>query len=275
MSEKLLVILDFVSNGYKNESLEFLSILALLFGTVVIIIKNPIGSLMCLIGLFGSIAVYLIMVGLNFIGFSYLIVYIGAVSILFLFILMLINIRTSELYSNNVNSIPLALLIIILLNYTWFQLSPQYITYIDTSDNIMTNSIYTNILFEFVNSWKSIFTGTMNKDMVNVMFVTSNNWDGFMTETSHMSAIGMILYTVFNMWLLIASIILLLAMVGAIIITLRPRGISSMVERLYYTQKVGGSIPSSPKILKLKLQSAFESSNNYIYVEIQPNLGWN
>ena len=249
MSEKLLVILDFVSNGYKNESLEFLSVLALLFGTVVIIIKNPIGSLMCLIGLFGSIAVYLIMVGLNFIGFSYLIVYIGAVSILFLFILMLINIRTSELYSNNVNSIPLALLIIILLNYTWFQVSPQYITYIDTSDNIMTNSIYTNILFEFVNSWKSIFTGAMNKDVVNVMFVTSNNWDGFMTETNHMSTVGMILYTVFNIWLLIASIILLLVMVGAIIITLRPRGISSMVERLYYTQKVGGSIPSSPKIL--------------------------
>jgi NADH-ubiquinone oxidoreductase chain 6 len=72
---------------------------------------------MCLIGLFGTIAVYLILTGLNFIGFSYLIVYIGAVSILFLFILMLINIRTSELLSNNVNSIPLALAIIILLNY--------------------------------------------------------------------------------------------------------------------------------------------------------------
>jgi NADH-ubiquinone oxidoreductase chain 6 len=72
---------------------------------------------MCLIGLFGAISVYLIIIGLNFIGFSYLIVYIGAVSILFLFILMLINIRNSELLSNNGNSVPLALLIIILLNY--------------------------------------------------------------------------------------------------------------------------------------------------------------
>ena len=71
------------------------------------------------------------MLGLNFIGFSYLIVYIGAVSILFLFILMLINIRTSELQSNNVNSIPLALFITILLNYTLFQLLPYYITYIN------------------------------------------------------------------------------------------------------------------------------------------------
>lgn len=224
MDEKLLVILDLISNGYKIESLEFLSVLALLFGTVVIIIKNPIGSLMCLIGLFGAISVYLIIIGLNFIGFSYLIVYIGAVSILFLFILMLINIRTSELLSNNVNSVPLALLIIILLNYTWFQLSPQYMTFMETSDNIMANSVYTNVLFELVNFWKSIFI-TINKDIVNVMFVTSNNWDGFMTETSHMAAIGMILYTVFNMWLLIASIILLLAMVGAIIITIKQGGL--------------------------------------------------
>lgn len=220
MNEKLLVVLDFFSNGYKSEALDFFSILALLFGTVVIVIKNPIGSLMCLIGLFGAISVYLIMIGLDFIGFSYLIVYIGAVSILFLFILMLINIRTSELLSNNGNSIPLALLIIILLNYTWFQLSPQYITYFDTSDNIITNSVYTNMFFELINSWNSVFSNE-SRDVINVMFVSSNNWDGYMTETNHIAAIGMILYTVFNMWLLIASIILLLAMVGAIIITLK------------------------------------------------------
>ena len=114
----LLVVYDFISSGYKIESLEFISVIALLFGTIVIVIKNPIGSLMCLIVLFGTISVYLIITGLNFIGFSYLIVYIGAVSILFLFILMLINIRTSELLSNNVNSVPLALVTIILLNFT-------------------------------------------------------------------------------------------------------------------------------------------------------------
>lgn len=227
MSDKLLVVLDFVSNGYKSESLDLFSVIALLFGTIVIIIKNPIGSLMCLIGLFGAISVYLIIIGLNFIGFSYLIVYIGAVSILFLFILMLINIRNSELLSNNGNSIPLALIIIILLNYAWFQLSPQYITYFENSDDLITNSIYTNIVYELINSWNSLFEGsltTASKSTTNIMFVTSNNWDGYIAETSHISAIGMILYTVYNMWLLLASIILLLAMVGAIIITLKPKG---------------------------------------------------
>ncbi len=47
-----------------------------------------------------------------FIGLSYLLVYVGAVSILFLFILMLINIRVSELMETN-NNIPLAIITIL------------------------------------------------------------------------------------------------------------------------------------------------------------------
>lgn len=217
MSESF-VILDLISNGYVSEFLDLFSLFALFFGTVVIIIKNPIGSLMCLIGLFGAISVYLIMTGLDFIGFSYLIVYIGAVSILFLFILMLINIRTSELFSNNPNSIPLALLIIILLNYTWFGLFPQEISYLEGSDYKIVNSLYSSVFFEWINSWEWVYDSIGN---TNIMFVTSNNWDGFIAETSHIAGIGMIMYTVFNIWLLLASIILLLAMVGAILITLR------------------------------------------------------
>ena len=53
------------------------------------------------------------------------------------------------------------------------------------------------------------------------MYATSNNWDGNITETSHISTIGNILYTSYNIWLFIASIILLLSMVGAIIITIK------------------------------------------------------
>lgn len=76
---QLLSIYDIISNGYSVEYLDVLSIIALLFGIAVIINKNPIASLMSLIGLFASISVYLILTGLTFIGFSYLIVYIGAV----------------------------------------------------------------------------------------------------------------------------------------------------------------------------------------------------
>ena len=57
-----------------------------------------------------QISGYLLLIGMSFIGLSYLLVYIGAVSILFLFILMLINVRVSELHSDSSNSLFLAFL---------------------------------------------------------------------------------------------------------------------------------------------------------------------
>ena len=208
-------IIDNYFNGFTVNFLDVLSIIALILGITVIIIKNPIGSLISLIMLFAAISVYLIMIGLTFIGFSYLIVYIGAVSILFLFILMLINIRTSELLSNNSNSIPLAISIGILLNYVLFEILPYYITVINNRLDINLGSNYQNI-------YNNIFTGTYNNMKTNIMLITSNSWDNNMTETSHISAIGNILYTSYNIWLLIGGIILLLSMIGAIVITIKP-----------------------------------------------------
>jgi NADH-ubiquinone oxidoreductase chain 6 len=130
---------DYIFNGHDTLWLDFFSVTTLLFGIAVVINKNPIASLLCLIGLFGTIASYLIFIGLTFIGLSYLIVYIGAVSILFLFILMLINIRTSELQSNNSNSIPLALFITIVLDYILFEILPYQIAVINNSSSKIGN----------------------------------------------------------------------------------------------------------------------------------------
>jgi len=102
---------EYTFNGYDEISLDILYLVAILLGTLVIISKNPVISVLFLIGLFLSISSYLILIGLNFIGLSYLLVYIGAVSILFLFILMLINVRISELSIDNINSIPLSILL--------------------------------------------------------------------------------------------------------------------------------------------------------------------
>src|SRR6267154_2049927 len=107
----LYIFKEIVFNGYKDIFLDFLYVAAIICGILVIITKNPIVSVLFLIGLFLSISCYLIMLGLNFIGLSYLLVYIGAVSILFLFILMLINIRISELQSQPNNSLFLSFLI--------------------------------------------------------------------------------------------------------------------------------------------------------------------
>src|ERR1700723_2674757 len=111
----LYIFKEIVFNGYKDIFLDFAAIIC---GILVIITKNPIVSVLFLIGLFLSISCYLIMLGLNFIGLSYLLVYIGAVSILFLFILMLINIRISELLIDTSNSIPLAIILGISFNYS-------------------------------------------------------------------------------------------------------------------------------------------------------------
>ena len=115
------------TNGYRVEVLDIISLLAILCGILVITSKNPIVSVLFLIGLFLSIASYLMILGLNFIGLSYLLVYVGAVSILFLFILMLINVRISELLSNTSNSIPLAIFIAISFNYPLYQILPYSI----------------------------------------------------------------------------------------------------------------------------------------------------
>lgn len=217
---QLVTVYEIFSNGYLTGSLDIISLMALLCGIAIIINKNPIISIIFLIGLFASISVYLILLGLTFIGLSYLIVYIGAVSILFLFILMLINIRTSELQSNNKNSIPLGLFITLLSNFTLFQLLPYYMAILNNYSNKLNTIIYYlpwNKYTDVVN----YINKNININNANVMFVSSSNWDGNMAETSHISAIGNILYTSYNMWIFMASFILLLAMVGAIIITIK------------------------------------------------------
>ena len=221
--DQLLTVYELFTNGYMTGSLDIIGVLALLCGISIIINKNPIVSIIFLIGLFASISTYLILLGLTFIGLSYLIVYIGAVSILFLFILMLINIRTSELQSNNRNSIPLGLFITVLFNCTLFQLLPYYMAILNNYNNKLNNILYYLPLNKYndIINFIGVSSKNFNINNVNIMFVSSSNWDGNMAETSHISAIGNILYTSYNMWIFIASFILLLAMVGAIIITIK------------------------------------------------------
>src|SRR5438045_1215795 len=99
-----------MSFSYYTGFLDTLAVLSMFLGIFIIITKNPIISVLYLILLFSSISCYLIFIGIKFIGISYLLVYVGAVSILFLFILMLINIRLSELISDKNNNILLTLI---------------------------------------------------------------------------------------------------------------------------------------------------------------------
>jgi NADH-ubiquinone oxidoreductase chain 6 len=127
MYSSLYILIETYTNGYRPELLDFISLVVILCGILVIISKNPIVSVLFLIGLFFSIASYLMTLGFNFLGLAYLLVYVGAVSILFLFILMLINVRISELLSNTSNSIALAIFITIAFIYPLYQILPYSI----------------------------------------------------------------------------------------------------------------------------------------------------
>jgi NADH-ubiquinone oxidoreductase chain 6 len=119
----LFILNEIITNNLNYNFLNIISIGSVLCGILVIISKNPIVSVLFLIGLFVTIAIYLMMLGINFIGLSYLLVYVGAVSILFLFILMLINVRISELVTDNRNSIPLAIMVSVFVSVN--QLFPR------------------------------------------------------------------------------------------------------------------------------------------------------
>jgi len=121
----LYLLNETYTNGSSDSLLIFVSLASILCGVFVIVNKNPIVSVLFLIGLFFNIASYLMLLGINFIGLSYLLVYVGAVSILFLFILMLINERISELTTDNSNSIPLAIMTGIFFCVTLYKLLPS------------------------------------------------------------------------------------------------------------------------------------------------------
>ena len=56
-----------------------------------------------------------------------------------------------------------------------------------------------------------------------VSYVTSQIWDGNLAETNHIASIGNIMYTSYSIWLILTSVILLLAMVGSIVITIKQK----------------------------------------------------
>ncbi len=220
----LYLLNETFTNGSNHSLLTFVSLAAIFCGIFVIVSKNPVVSILFLIGLFLNIASYLMLLGINFIGLSYLLVYVGAVSILFIFILMLINVRISELTTDNSNSIPLAIMIGIFFNAILYRLLPSNLS---SSLNMYTHS---NMAKTNSVSFPSNYTYTGVKDISglgsnnsDISFVSSHVWDGGLSETSHITTIGNIIYTSYPMWLIITSIILLLAMVGAIVITIKQK----------------------------------------------------
>lgn len=188
----------------KTIFLNIFSISTLLAGVFSITSKNPVVSVLFLISTFVLAACYLIINGINFIALSYIIVYVGAIAILFLFVVMMINIKitdTLETGNQYTKILPLGLTIVTFFIWIFFSVIPfifnqKLVIFLSNNSIIEAVSKITNF----------------NRDIIlHQADILSNNYQ-------QIDSIGFSLYVYGAIPLIICSIILLLAMFSAIII---------------------------------------------------------
>ena len=175
----------------NNLILDILSFGAIVSSILVITSNNPVVAVIFLISLFINTAGYLILIGIGFIGLSYIIIYIGAITVLFLFIIMMININLEDIqevgsqYSKN---IPLALSIAFLFIYEFFTIMPF------TFSNVSVISYGLNFL---INLNSVLFSSDITNIINNNIFMTVNPViaDSSITQFTQIEAIGHFMYT--------------------------------------------------------------------------------
>lgn len=161
--------------------------------------KNTVHSVLFLILDFITISCLFIMIGAEFLGMIMLIVYVGAVAVLFLFVVMMLNVaqQKKQWFSSNESSkhIPVGVLISVII---FFELTVV------------------------IGGWK------FKPDIVSSMSLLLN------TETTNTHSIGNVLYTEYIHLFQLSGMILLVAMIGAIVLTFRER--SGLKRQSYFAQ---------------------------------------
>src|SRR6201999_4680133 len=194
----------------------FINILA--FGTLLssvftITSKNPVISVIFLISTFVQAALYLILIGINFVGISYIVIYVGAITVLFLFVIMMINIKLTDILetgSQYTKNLPLAIAIGSLFIYEIFTIMPF------SFNNVSIISVLLDTLTNFNGLLFNSEISAINS--VNIAY-NPNIADTTFTNFLQIEAIGQHLYTTGAFLLIITSVILLLAMVAPIFIS--------------------------------------------------------
>ena len=154
-------------------------------GLFTVISRNPVHSVLWLILSFLSAAGLFVLLGAVFVAMLLIIVYVGAVAVLFLFVVMMLDVDFAELKAEMAKYMPLAVLIGLV------------------------------ILMQFVmafGAWES--NAAAESLRAQVVPVDRHN-----TE-----ALGMIIYDQYFLLFQLSGLILLVAMIGAIVLTLRHRG---------------------------------------------------
>ena len=164
----------------------FFSIIAIFSSLMVITSRNTINSVFFLILDFISVGCLFIMVGAEFLGMIILIVYVGAVAVLFLFVVMMLNVAEQR------NS--------------WF--TGKETKHIH-SGLIVGNLILLELLV-VVGGWQ------YKEDVVSSSTI-------ILSDVSNTHQLGLVMYTDYVLYFQLAGIILLLSMIGAILLTFRKR----------------------------------------------------
>jgi len=175
------------------------SLIAIVSAIMVTVSKNTVHSVFFLILDFISISCLFIMIGAEFLGMIMLIIYVGAVAVLFLFVVMMLNVAQQK--------------------NQWFSAR-------ESSKHIPVGLIISTIIFFeliiVIGGWK------YKPDLVSSM---SLNIDSSISNTH---AIGYVLYTDYIFIFQLSGMILLVAMIGAIVLTFRQR--SGVKRQSYFSQ---------------------------------------
>ena len=175
------------------------STIAIVSAIMVTASKNTVHSVFFLILDFISISCLFIMIGAEFLGMIMLIVYVGAVAVLFLFVVMMLNVTQQK--------------------NQWF--SSAY-----SSKHIPIGLIISTIIFFeliiVIGGWK------YKPELFNSLDYSLNN------EISNTHSLGQVLYTDYIHIFQMSGMILLIAMIGAIVLTFRQR--SGVKKQSYFKQ---------------------------------------
>jgi len=207
----------------------------LLSGVLTITAKNPVISVIYLIFTFVFAAGYIILIGIQFIGISYIVIYVGAIAVLFLFVIMMINIKLTDILETGTQytkNLPLAISIGSLFLYIIYGVLPfnfynvpsllissfQQTTYTwgPAALNIFNNNLFISTLsnsnlFSLGNNISFLPTGKGN--------IVAGNTDFNILNFLQIEVLGHNLYTYDAILLIILSFILLLAMFATIVIS--------------------------------------------------------
>jgi NADH-quinone oxidoreductase subunit J len=156
----------------------------ILSALLVISAKNPVHSVLFLILAFFNAAGLFVLLGAEFVAFILAIVYVGAVAVLFLFVVMMLDISFADLRKGAIQYVPLGLLI---------------------------GCVLLAEMGVMMGAWDTTRVALANSAMAVP--------DGI----SNTHALGRVLYTYYAMPFQVSGVILLVAMIGAIVLTLRVR----------------------------------------------------